>query len=141
MRILPCLEVYGKCNKRRGFISLSNDFLLVLVLILVATASFGLGRLSYKESVKPVMGVGNIDLNTVPASVYASTKSSNTDSKSTGATQTDGSVVGSKNGTKYHYPWCPGAKQISEVNMVYFTSIEKAREAGYTPAGNCKGLE
>ena len=83
--------------------------------------------------------VGNIDLNSVPASVYSATVGGGSTSMET-APQGDGSVIGSKNGTKYHYPWCPGAKQISEVNMVYFTSVEKAREAGYTPAGNCKGL-
>jgi hypothetical protein len=52
-----------------------------------------------------------------------------------------GQVVASKNGTKYHYPWCAGAKQIAEKNKISFPSIEAARAAGYTPAANCKGLE
>ena len=140
MSILPRLEVCGKYVRQKGLISLSNDFLLVLVLILVATASFGLGRFSYKDDAKRELMVGNIDLNSVSASAYSATQKSG----SIGAEQLpqgDGSVVGSKKGTKYHYPWCPGAKQISEANMVYFTSTEKARDAGYTPAGNCKGLE
>ncbi|MDB9944483.1 hypothetical protein OAD26_00590, partial [bacterium] len=54
-------------------------------------------------------------------------------------TDTD-TVVGSINGTKYHLPWCPGAQQMKEENKIVFETQEQAREAGYTPAGNCKGL-
>ena len=50
-------------------------------------------------------------------------------------------VVASKNGTKYHYPWCAGAKQIAEKNKITFASTEEARAKGYTPAANCKGLK
>ncbi|MEK7586510.1 MAG: hypothetical protein AAB453_01420 [Patescibacteria group bacterium] len=52
-----------------------------------------------------------------------------------------GSVVASKNGTKYHLPTCPGAKQIKESNKISFTSPEQATLAGYTPAANCPGLK
>ena len=52
-----------------------------------------------------------------------------------------GVVVAAKNGTKYHYPWCSGATRMKEENKIYFESVEKAREAGYEPAANCKGLE
>jgi methylphosphotriester-DNA--protein-cysteine methyltransferase len=37
-------------------------------------------------------------------------------------------------------PDCPGAKQISEQNKIWFASIEEAEKAGYKPAGNCPGL-
>lgn len=49
-------------------------------------------------------------------------------------------VVGSRTGSKYHYPWCSGAQRINPANLVTFPSIEEARAAGYTPASNCKGL-
>jgi methylphosphotriester-DNA--protein-cysteine methyltransferase len=52
-----------------------------------------------------------------------------------------GSYVASKNGTKYHYPWCSGAKRIKDENKVWFDTVEQARAAGYTPAANCPGLE
>jgi len=52
----------------------------------------------------------------------------------------EGTVVASKNGSKYHLPSCSGAKQINEVNKIVFASAEEARAAGYTPAANCKGL-
>lgn len=57
------------------------------------------------------------------------------------ANPSDAYIVASKNGTKYHYPWCSGAKQISDKNKITFKSIEEARKAGYTPASNCKGLK
>lgn len=51
-----------------------------------------------------------------------------------------GVVVGSKSGTKYHLPTCPGASQIKPENRIEFASIELARAAGYKPAANCPGL-
>ncbi len=51
-----------------------------------------------------------------------------------------GQYVASKSGTKYHLPWCPGAKQMKEENKIYFSSKEEAEAAGYTPAANCKGI-
>ncbi|OHA15361.1 MAG: hypothetical protein A3G52_00010 [Candidatus Taylorbacteria bacterium RIFCSPLOWO2_12_FULL_43_20] len=52
-----------------------------------------------------------------------------------------GLLVGSKTSDKYHYPWCSGALRMKEENKIWFKSAEEARAAGYTPAGNCKGLE
>ncbi len=52
-----------------------------------------------------------------------------------------GQVVASRSGKKYHFPWCPGAETISEKNKIWFADEKEARRRGYTPAGNCKGLE
>ena len=52
----------------------------------------------------------------------------------------EGQLVGSTGGTKYHFPWCSGAKTISEANKIYFASKADAESKGYTPASNCKGL-
>jgi hypothetical protein len=51
-----------------------------------------------------------------------------------------GVVVGSKSGTKYHLPTCPGASQIKPENRIEFASVELALAAGYKPAANCPGL-
>lgn len=51
-----------------------------------------------------------------------------------------GQYVASKKGSKYHLPWCAGAKSILEENKIWFASKEEAEKAGYTPAGNCKGI-
>jgi hypothetical protein len=57
------------------------------------------------------------------------------------AAETTGhAYVGSRKGTKYHLPWCPGAKAISEENKVWFQSKDEAEMKGYTPAANCKGI-
>lgn len=50
----------------------------------------------------------------------------------------EGSVVGSKNGSKYHLPRCSGANAIKEENKIWFASESAAQAAGYTRAGNCK---
>ncbi|MFZ2522584.1 MAG: hypothetical protein WAX44_03685 [Minisyncoccia bacterium] len=55
--------------------------------------------------------------------------------------ETSGEVIGSKSGKKYYYPWCGTVKRIKPENRVYFASIELARQAGFTPGGNCKGLK
>lgn len=50
----------------------------------------------------------------------------------------EGSVVGSTKGSKYHFPWCPGASQIKEENKLWFTNESQAQQAGYTKAANCQ---
>ena len=55
-------------------------------------------------------------------------------------TPTDGPVVGSKSGKKYYFPWCGTVKRIKLENQVKFASISEAKKAGFTPGGNCKGL-
>lgn len=128
-------------------------FGFVLVL-LIASASFGLGKLSrVLETRKPVVIRQNqvnsvtegqsgsvsevqpktveVKNNTLSASAVSATK------PAPGAE----SVVASKNGKKYHFPWCSGAKRISDANKIIFANSDEARKAGYTPAVNCKGLK
>lgn len=52
-----------------------------------------------------------------------------------------GAFVASSKGTKYHRIDCSGAKTIKEENRIYFDSPQAAQKAGYSPAGNCPGLE
>jgi hypothetical protein len=59
----------------------------------------------------------------------------------TSATQTDGvidKIVASRNGTRYYFPNCSGARAIKPENRVFFESIEEAERAGLTLAKNCK---
>ncbi len=104
-----------------------GDWLLGLIIVALALISFGLGRLSAREEVRPIVPV-------------ASVVGEETEVLAQGVPQ-GGEVVASRSGTAYHYPWCPGASQIAEKNKVWFSSIEEARSAGYNPAKNCKGLE
>lgn len=108
----------------------SRDVFFSAVVVLVGFASFGLGRLSLLESRREpvrienalVAGIGGVKVKEEKMVL-------------------GGQLVASKTGTKYHYPWCAGASQITEKNKIWFTSVEEARKAGYTPASNCKGLK
>jgi hypothetical protein len=119
----------------------------VALIILLALASFGIGKYSsYKGNKVPVT------IREVSGTVVSTNKEvvvtnealpqATPQAKVEGVSTVSGeTVVASKNSTKYHYPWCAGAKQISAVNKITFNSIEEARKAGYTPAANCKGLK
>ena len=127
-------------------ILLDDGVFMSLVLILIAIASFGLGRESFRagstidiknetavQVLPPIERVGIIEQG---ASVNLVR---NPDSEGRPVSQIE--VVASRSGTKYHLPTCGGAKQIKETNLIRFDSVEMARAAGYTPAANCKGLK
>jgi hypothetical protein len=118
-----------------------REYFLLLLIFLIAFASFGLGRLSVAS---------DTDLETHSISFTVEDQSSATGNlftapstsfeQATNLTQA-GKYVASVNGSKYHFPWCSGAQRINEENKIWFDSTESARAAGYTPAANCKGLE
>lgn len=114
------------------------------VLVLVAVIGFALGRISglqeKREPVRVISASASSDLLSPPY-IKEGTGQETAEVKGASTQTNSGSVVASKNGTKYHYPWCAGAGQISEKNKIYFDSTEAARAAGYTPAANCKGLK
>lgn len=134
-----------KCKSDRVFIP--------LVIIFVGMGAFGLGRLSKIEEERQGVSIEaparvvealkgqNWALNGGLGALNATPDQSVSQSNTTNTVSTDGQVVASKNGTKYHFPWCSGAKTISEANKIYFNSTVEARAAEYTPAGNCKGLK
>ncbi len=125
-----------------------HPWLLIGIVVLSSTASFGLGVLEGRQgaigngisitelatttppdAVNPLLhgggpaAVGVADVSGAPPSIPAG-----------------GEVVASKNGAKYYLPWCGGVKLIKEDNKVWFATREAAEAAGYTPAANCKGL-
>jgi hypothetical protein len=106
----------------------------LIVVVLVAISSFGLGRWSVTPVSTPERPVLVPELVTPPVAAVGATANLIPASE----TAIDGSLVASVNGTKFHALDCPGAKQISEQNKIYFTSEQEARAAGYTPAANCK---
>ena len=118
---------FDKQGEPERFLLIRKLF-LALVIILVATLSFGIGRLTGErgsESIKieydPTLGQSKPTTAVVGNSLPTS----------------QGSVIVSKTGTKYHYLHCPGAKQIKETNKITFASAKEAEEAGYTLAANC----
>lgn len=121
--------------------------LIVAVIFLVGTASFGLGRISALDENREPVKINEIPLSANVAALSSDTASNNEPlvlGQSVSeqiSLQAGGLLVGSKTSDKYHFPWCSGAKRIKEENKIYFNSIEEAKAAGYSPAGNCKGLE
>ncbi len=115
-----------------------KDLIIVIVIVMVAFISFGLGRLSKIRDNKPPVIIDNIGA--APGQIKSVFSPGMAQNELVIPNQ-GGMLVGSKNGTKYHYPWCSGAQSIKEENKVWFSSAEEARQAGYTPASNCKGLK
>lgn len=118
---------------------LADDTLFqAILLIIVAVASFGLGRYSQNWGGE----VRNLE-NRPTIEVFAPMKSEVSASTSEPIIKQEAAVitvVGSKSGTKYHLPDCSGAKRIKPENLITFESIDAAKAAGYTPAANCPGL-
>ncbi len=103
-----------------------------MVLILVAAASFGLGRQSIITStMAPARNEATVVTATTKPEAAATTIETPLPSTY---------YVASKNGQVYHLPHCSGAKNISEANKITFTTKEEAEAAGYRPAANCKGI-
>lgn len=94
---------------------------LVAIIVLTATASFGLGRLSivekYKADDQVAIIVPKLDNLNVDESLF--------------------NYVASKNGTKYYPTDCKGAARIKDENKVYFMTMEEAEESGLGQAANC----
>ena len=140
------MSIYDLTSKIKSFwdgISnkLNNDKFAIVLIILVGFGGFGLGRLSVSEEQKFPIKIENIKTDNIFANTLTGVKNIEQSREVGGTVNEGGQVVASKNGTKYHYPWCSGANRISEANKIYFASIEDAKEAGYTPASNCKGLK
>ncbi|MFZ2763974.1 MAG: hypothetical protein WAX80_03000, partial [Minisyncoccia bacterium] len=123
---------------------LSKKLFLPVTIILVAVLSFGIGRLSVVGEREAIRIEYDQELTTndlqptTNTSQTASVINSIKKPAPLEASKLSNGVVGSKNGTKYHYSYCSGAKQIKEENKIVFSSPEVAQAAGYTLAANCK---
>jgi len=109
----------------------TDTYFYSAIIILVAVISFFLGQWSATEQA-PVYTPTSITISP-PTAIPTTTVASASEA-------VDGQYVASKNGSKYHLLWCPGAKQMKEENKIFFASEDAAQAAGYTPAANCKGL-
>ena len=121
---LDTIQESGHKVKARLENFMSTDVFVVVLVVLIGIAAFGLGRLSALEEKRPAI------------QIYQQTTTNDQ-----GASLTiGGQYVASRKGSKYHFPWCSGAQRIKESNKISFNTREEAERAGYTPAANCKGL-
>ena len=106
---------------------LGEDFIadwgLIVIVFLVALASFGLGRLSALEDAQPPVAIVQAAIDSKPRAMAQG-----------------GLLVAARTGSAYYFPWCAGAAKINSANKVWFETEAAARKAGYVPAKNCKGL-
>lgn len=125
------VKSFGKNNQA--------DLFVAALIVLVSITGFGLGRLSALwpkktpitfEETKNLAGAGETRPDNQTKGPHQSRLPG----------QPNGKFVASKNGSSYHYPWCPGALKIKEENKLWFQTKEEAEKNGYKPAGNCPGL-
>ena len=95
----------------------------LLIVLLVAGISFGLGRISALEGARSPVSIGEAPQSASVAPIALG-----------------GQFVAARGGSVYYYPWCTGAQKIGQGNRVWFTSETAAQKAGYRAAKNCKGL-
>jgi hypothetical protein len=120
-----------------------REITLSILMILVALVSFELGYLSQggKKASLNVLPPLTREIGNTSSEITQNSSYSSQTAALGNIEAVSGSYVASKNGTKYHYPWCSGAKRIKDENKVWFNTVEQALAAGYTPAANCPGLE
>jgi|SRR3989344_5924336 len=110
-----------------------KDIFLGFCIILISVISFNIGRINalQKTPIK-IAGESNVYQATVANSSLKNKTPVPVQPK-------DPRVVASKSSTtkKYHFTWCPGAKQIKETNKLWFETDIAAQKAGYSLAGNC----
>jgi len=138
---------------RKRLLEIADLALLPVIVILVGAGSFFFGRLSALEACRGHLIIhppGGAQLIAAPTPVtpdYLGESSpanaaAGTNDSASSAPQSDGphNYIASKNGSKYYLPTCAAVKRITEANRVYFATTQEAKDAGYTPAANCKGL-
>jgi hypothetical protein len=125
------------------FLDKIKPFYTLILLIVVSTIFFALGRLSaLRTSDEPLRIVPpSADLTGNVISATATTTETSSNEVSATPIDQNGEVIGSKSGKKYYFPWCGTVKRIKPENQIHFASIEEAKKAGFTPGGNCKGLK
>jgi len=107
------------------------------LLILVAVASFGLGRQSVNRGGLEAITTSQNKTKQSEAGLETTTDSAIPAIKTV---ESDTFYVASKNGEVYHLPYCSGAKRISEQNKITFKTKAEAEAAGLRPAANCPGI-
>ncbi|MFA5652092.1 MAG: hypothetical protein WC933_01890 [Candidatus Paceibacterota bacterium] len=121
-------------------LKIKDDLYIILMIMLVGTASFGLGKISSFEKNKTPISVLKTKEYMYASVLSADSPNIKNDTQNP-SNNTSGMLVASKSGTKYYYPWCTGVSRIKEENKVWFNSVEEARAKGLTSASNCTGLK
>lgn len=97
--------------------------IILVILVLTASASFGLGILA-DQSLHSQEG-----------------SETSANSLSVGSSPVaKGQIVADSSTHTYYLPWCTEAASISAANTVWFATAQAAQAAGYTAGQDCPGL-
>lgn len=122
------MSITNLSNKIKSKINLDKQaILLVIVVVLVGGASFGLGKLSASREWEDDIIIENKVVN----------------EQETGYNEEEALIsekryVASKNGTKYYSRDCGGANRIKLENQIWFKNREDAEKSGFTYSSTCK---
>ena len=116
---------------------IKKNLFLIILIALVSLLSFQLGKISgpVDEPIKIEQGSVLEIQNKQNANMRID--ANDTNRGESGDLKVDFRVVVSKNGTKYHFSWCPSALRIKPENQIWFNTEQEAIDTGYTLAGNC----
>ncbi len=112
-----------------GFLVKYYKILFTLLVAAIAILAFYVGMLKGREQGKSAVVLTCSD--TVLKSLSIRKKNPEEEGSTT---EQSGAFAGSKNGSKYYTPGCPGLERIKPENRIWFKSVEDATLQGYTPA-------
>lgn len=122
------MSITNLSNKIKSKINFDKQvFLLIIVVVLVGGASFGLGRLSVNGEREDNVIIENKVVNDQETG-YNKEEALNGEKR----------YVASKNGTKYYSRDCSGANRIKLENQIWFKNREDAEKSGFTYSSTCK---
>lgn len=122
------MSITNLSNKIKSKINFDKQvFLLIIVVVLVGGASFGLGRLSVNGEGEDNVIIENKVVNDKETG-YNKEEALNGEKR----------YVASKNGTKYYSRDCSGANRIKLENQIWFKNREDAEKSGFTYSSTCK---
>lgn len=104
--------------------------LLIITIMLVAGASFGLGRLSLTNEDEEIIIQNRGDMLDKDEDVGYNDNIE--------VVSKEKRYVASKNGTKYYSRDCGGARRIKLENQIWFKDREDAEKSGFSYSSTCK---
>ncbi len=119
-----------------------DDIIFALIITLIITISFGAGLLTASFLQKKPLSIEYHQKAKNSSQINSSQKVNKIAEESIVNQNKKKNIIiiGNIKTKKYHWPWCPWAKKISQKNRIQFNSIKKAKEAGYKPCKNFKKL-
>ncbi|KKQ35217.1 MAG: Endonuclease I [Candidatus Nomurabacteria bacterium GW2011_GWB1_37_5] len=124
---------------------LGKDIYIGSIIILVAFASFGLGRMSKSAENKENVQVMGITAEYTKQTSQPHSEQGTTSQAASAINISESNIIdqlgmifASKRGKKYYLPGCSGGSTIKEENKIYFSTEGEAMNAGYEKSSTCK---